>query len=170
MDNIIMSNNTIADKLQDLIDAKAGMKSAIEEKGVEVTGGLVTYADAITSIIPPIFDVIYFKINPNVALSGTAIDEPIVFNFNEIMDESYINYSNWFGSMQCPMVVIYDANDFEKLRKFFNALPFRSTTNQDNILNFAFEPRVVTNIENYDNGYIIKELTLRGYKINKYYA
>ena len=45
-----MSYNTIADKLQDLIDAKADRKSAIKEKGVEVTGGLVTYADAINSI------------------------------------------------------------------------------------------------------------------------
>ena len=111
-----MSN--IAYKLNDLITAKQDMKDAIAEKGVEVEGGLVTYADAITSIIPPIFDVIYFKIKPNIALVGTTIDEPIVFNFNEIMDESYIKYANWFGSMQCPMVVIYDVNDFEKLRKF----------------------------------------------------
>ena len=41
---------SIADKLQDLIDAKADMKSAIESKGVEVTGGLSTYADAIRDI------------------------------------------------------------------------------------------------------------------------
>ena len=163
-----MSN--IAYKLNDLITAKQDMKDAIAEKGVEVEGGLVTYADAITSIIPPIFDVIYFKIKPNIALVGTTIDEPIVFNFNEIMDESYIKYANWFGSMQCPMVVIYDVNDFEKLRKFFNALAFRTTTDQNNILNFAFEPQLVTDIENYDNGYLIKELTLRGYKINRYYV
>lgn len=45
-----MSNNTIADKLQDLIDAKADMKSAIKYRDVEVTGGLVTYADAISEI------------------------------------------------------------------------------------------------------------------------
>lgn len=46
-----MSNNTIADKLQDLIDAKADMKAALEEKGVEVTGGLSTYADAVHEIV-----------------------------------------------------------------------------------------------------------------------
>lgn len=45
-----MSNNTIADKLQDLITAKQDMKDAIAEKGVEVEGGLVTYADAIEKI------------------------------------------------------------------------------------------------------------------------
>ena len=42
--------STIADKLQDLIDAKADMKSAIESKGVTPTGGLSTYADAISQI------------------------------------------------------------------------------------------------------------------------
>lgn len=42
--------STIADNLQTLIDCKADMKSAIEEKGVTVSGGLSTYADAIRSI------------------------------------------------------------------------------------------------------------------------
>lgn len=42
--------STIADKLQDLIDAKADMKSAIEEKEVTVTGGLTSYAAAISQI------------------------------------------------------------------------------------------------------------------------
>ena len=42
--------STIADKLQDLIEAKADMKSAIESKGVTPTGGLSTYADAIGQI------------------------------------------------------------------------------------------------------------------------
>ena len=42
--------STIADKLQELINSKADMKSAITEKGVEVEGGLTTYADAIRKI------------------------------------------------------------------------------------------------------------------------
>lgn len=41
---------TIADNLQTLIDCKADMKSAIESKGVTVSGGLSTYADAIRQI------------------------------------------------------------------------------------------------------------------------
>ena len=41
---------TVAENLQELIDAKADIKSAIESKGVEVTGGLTTYADAIREI------------------------------------------------------------------------------------------------------------------------
>ena len=43
-----MSN--IADKLQDLVTAKADIKAAIESKGVTPTGGLSTYADAISQI------------------------------------------------------------------------------------------------------------------------
>lgn len=41
---------TIADNLQTLINCKADMKSAIEERGVTVSGGLSTYADAIRQI------------------------------------------------------------------------------------------------------------------------
>ena len=41
---------SIADKLQELINSKADMKSAIAEKGVEVEGGLTTYAAAIRKI------------------------------------------------------------------------------------------------------------------------
>lgn len=42
--------STIADNLQTLIDCKTDMKSAIESKGVAVSGGLSTYADAIRSM------------------------------------------------------------------------------------------------------------------------
>ena len=41
---------SITDKLQELIDSKADMKSAIAEKGVNVEGGLTTYAGAIRKI------------------------------------------------------------------------------------------------------------------------
>ena len=41
---------SIADKLQELINSKADMKSAIAEKGVNVEGGLTTYAAAIRKI------------------------------------------------------------------------------------------------------------------------
>lgn len=41
---------TTADYLKVLIDTKEDMKSAIESKGVTVTGGLSTYADAIDKI------------------------------------------------------------------------------------------------------------------------
>lgn len=41
---------SVADKLQDLIEAKEDIKSAIESKGVPVLGGLSSYADAISLI------------------------------------------------------------------------------------------------------------------------
>ena len=41
---------SIADKLQELVDSKDDMKSAIREKGVEVEGGLTSYASAIRKI------------------------------------------------------------------------------------------------------------------------
>lgn len=41
---------SISNRLQELIDCKSDIKTAIEEKGVSVTGGLSTYADAIREI------------------------------------------------------------------------------------------------------------------------
>lgn len=41
---------SISDRLQELISCKSDIKTAIEEKGVSVTGGLSTYADAIREI------------------------------------------------------------------------------------------------------------------------
>lgn len=41
---------SVADKLALLINTKQDIKSAIGEKGVEVEGGMVTYADAIRRI------------------------------------------------------------------------------------------------------------------------
>jgi surface protein len=42
---------SISDRLQELISCKSDIKTAIEEKGVSVTGGLSTYADAVRSIV-----------------------------------------------------------------------------------------------------------------------
>jgi hypothetical protein len=41
---------SISDRLQELISCKSDIKTAIEEKGVSVTGGLSTYADAVREI------------------------------------------------------------------------------------------------------------------------
>lgn len=41
---------SISDRLQELIDCKSDIKTAIEEKGVSVTGGLSSYADAVREI------------------------------------------------------------------------------------------------------------------------
>lgn len=61
---------TTAEYLNDLITAKEDMKSAIEEKGVEVTGGLTSYADAINSlnIDYTALDVIYIPAGVNIGM------------------------------------------------------------------------------------------------------
>lgn len=41
---------SISDRLQELISCKSNIKTAIEEKGVTVTGGLSSYADAVREI------------------------------------------------------------------------------------------------------------------------
>ena len=41
---------SIADKLNELVDCKNDIKSAIEERGIELEGGLSTYADKIRAI------------------------------------------------------------------------------------------------------------------------
>ena len=46
-----MSNNTIADKLQDLVNAKQDMKDALTEKGFAPTGGMVTYVFSINKMV-----------------------------------------------------------------------------------------------------------------------
>lgn len=61
---------TTADRLNDLITAKEDMKSAIEEKGVEVTGGLTSYADAINSLNTDYtaLDVLYIPAGVNIGM------------------------------------------------------------------------------------------------------
>lgn len=61
------SHVSIAENLQELIDAKADIKSAIESKGVEVTGGLTTYADAIREIDGGVSGV--WKLNDEIKLA-----------------------------------------------------------------------------------------------------
>ena len=53
---------SIADKLTLLINTKQDIKSAISEKGVEVTGGMTTYADAIRRIETGGGDAIYVPV------------------------------------------------------------------------------------------------------------
>ena len=53
---------SIADKLTLLINTKQDIKSAISEKGVEVTGGMTTYADAIRRIESGGGDAIYVPV------------------------------------------------------------------------------------------------------------
>lgn len=104
---------TIADNLQTLIDCKADMKSAIESKGVTVSGGLSTYADAIREIehnnnvieidntirfgfsqfeIAPMFDTSEFsRMNRMFEHCNSLKDVPL-YDTSRVTDMSYMFY------------------------------------------------------------------------------
>ena len=84
-----MSN--IADKLQDLVTAKADIKAAIESKGVTPTGGLSTYADAIRSIENG--DIIIegdLKLPNNTKFANSEFTEAPVFDTSDYTDMSFM--------------------------------------------------------------------------------
>ena len=165
---------TIADNLQTLIDCKADMKSAIEEKGVTVSGGLSTYADAIKQIVPPIVDVKVFEIYSGLQLNGSELEEPIVLHFSDCLFNVW-NYpgttpaveTTCIGNIKsCPNVMIIDINHtdtdkWERFNWFVSHLPSRSTT-----LNISFDKSVInkmtssqkTSLKN--KGYNVSEIVL----------
>lgn len=90
---------SIADKLQTLIDVKEDMKSAIEEKGISVTGDLTSYADAIDQIDPSAVNKIYIQNGTKLAYSswsdripgiGTSYKVPDNFDLSQVVDMSYM--------------------------------------------------------------------------------
>ena len=164
---------TISDRLHDLITAKEDMKSAIEEKGVEVTGGLTSYADAIDSIIPPIVDVKVFDIYAGIQLNNSVLESPIVLHFADCLfnvwngaGEPYYNTTCIGYIKSCPNVIIIDIdyNDSEMWGRFnwcVHNLPYRS-----NKLNISFERNVIDRMTDsqkqslINNGYIINTIRL----------
>ena len=103
--------STIADNLQTLIDCKADMKAAIESKGVTVSGGLSTYADAIREIevgqIPydtgirlgfsefvsaPYFDTKSFTDMNRMFMYCTELKSAPLYNTENVTDMSYMFY------------------------------------------------------------------------------
>lgn len=87
MDIVIMGYK---DSLEILSATKYDIKNAIYEKGVEVEGGLVTYADAIRKIKTS--DVDYFKVYKGVKFGGSTISQfPKL-----IFEEGYIDASLLF--------------------------------------------------------------------------
>ena len=88
MDIVVMGYK---DSLKILSDTKYDIKNAIYEKGVEVEGGLVTYADAIRKIKTSEVD--YFKVYKGVKFTGSTISQfPKL-----IFEEGYIDASLLFS-------------------------------------------------------------------------
>lgn len=79
---------SIADKLQDLIEAKEDMKSAIESKGVPVSGGLSSYADYIR-----IFSSDKFILFDGMTLGYSELTDFSSFDFTRVNE-----YSNMFNN------------------------------------------------------------------------
>ena len=102
---------TVADNLQTLINAKADMKSAIESKGVEVTGGLTTYADAISKIE-----------TENIIINGDGIDYTLLgWNTKDSIAQNIIDAETRDSDIQVSQEVLeyykngfpgYDINNF----------------------------------------------------------
>ena len=81
---------SLTDKLNELINAKADMKAAIESKGVEVTGGLSTYADAIRNIESG-GDAGTWKISNNIKFSHSQFTSiPAIIDTSNVTDAWFL--------------------------------------------------------------------------------
>lgn len=122
---------TIADNLQTLIDCKADMKAAIEEKGVTVSGGLSTYADAIDNIQPMIIKgtmVVYegFRVR--------AYTDDVIYDFDNIVNGTDLLNNNISSvkCTECPTRDPYpDASDLAETKtiEIFNTKKLNNATN-----------------------------------------
>lgn len=165
---------SISDRLQELISCKSDIKTAIEEKGVSVTGGLSTYADAIKQIVPPIVGVKVFEIYSGLQLNDSELEEPIVLHFSDCLFNIWNGNTNrpmvgttCIGYIKsCPNVMIIDINHtntevWKQFNWFVSNLPSRSTT-----LNISFDKSVInkmtsnqkTSLKN--KGYNVSEIVL----------
>lgn len=140
------SHVSIAENLQELIDAKADMKSAIESKGVEVTGGLSTYADAIREIetgdIRSEYDGISF--------TGSRFREPPYFDTSWMTDMSGMFFD-------CNFIVIvphYDTSNVTDMHGMFGSCEDLTTVPQ-------FDTSKVTNMRDmFDGDWALKSVPL----------
>lgn len=147
--------STIADKLQDLIDAKADMKAALEEKGVEVTGGLVTYADAISNIIQE-------ENEPNTIKFGFNIDKvslpewdtsgytDLSFMYENCMSlkrapaidtSNAVDVSYMFDDcQQLEYIPLYDFGNVKNINGLLNGAALHTELNVDGFVNLGMQP------------------------------
>lgn len=139
--------STIADKLQDLIDAKADMKSAIEEKGITIIGGLDSYADAIDQIDINGGSVVYLRDGTKLAYSSWPIEtsyedgkfvQHTLFpniDFTYVTDMSYMFYN--CNMTDVPISTMNLSNITNTSYMFYNC------TNLDHTIDFTDANNVV---------------------------
>ena len=131
---------TIADNLQTLIDCKADMKAAIEERGVTVSGGLSTYADAIRSIEGESIESA-FICEEGFRYSSSKKEDFGVFDFTYIIDGSYMfsDYSGWdMGASPDNLMTkikIVNANNCSNMQYIFKDCRYLTTVDMDDTSN-----------------------------------
>lgn len=107
MDYIVM----VANNLETLIRCKEDMKTAIEERGITITGGLSTYADLI------------YEINSKKYIpSYMTVEDSNVTNFDNITFENRTNCNRLFADClyleECPKIDISNSNSINWM--FYN--------------------------------------------------
>ena len=112
---------TISDRLNDLITAKEDMKSAIEEKGVEVTSGLTSYADAIKSIekvivVKAIDGVKFGYTNDIFDKDGHVVN--VISDFKVDLSD-VVDTSEMFAQSDLYTISLYNASDIENAEYMF---------------------------------------------------
>lgn len=113
--------STITDKLEDLVTAKEDMKSALIEKGVTPTGGLSTYADAVSKVPK----VIMIKANDgmtfgysNTTMSSTGTELDTITTLNVDMN-GVTNSSAMFRNAAVSTINLYDMDGVTDTSKMF---------------------------------------------------
>lgn len=134
-----MSNNTIADKLQDLIDAKADMKDALTEKGYPPVGGMSTYAEAINNITLGVdveFDYSLQGGDENIVRAVSLGINNLIkrdrdytqkrLELKNAAGTAYQNLTGWLegfgdntGNRCLTFCPVFDASEIEKMTEFF---------------------------------------------------
>ena len=114
---------SIADKLNVLVNAKNDMKSAIEEKGVTVSGGLSTYADAIREIEQN-GDIIINKLEipANTKFGYSNWEEPLAIDTSEYTDMSNM----FFGCSNLKTAPNMETSNVTNMRQMFWDCPITS--------------------------------------------
>lgn len=130
-----MSN--IADKLNELIEAKSDIKAAIESKGVTPTGGLSTYADAIRSIETG--DIIIEGSNIDYTQIGWSIDDAVKQNeIDKSIADIDIEYSKMvMEQFKDGFNVAYDQSDDDLWDEIYPNIVYMPIVDSSSQTNFS---------------------------------
>lgn len=153
--NVIMDMDmNIAENLQTLIDVKEDIKSAIEEKGVTISGGLDSYADAIDQIDPGAANKIYIQNGTKLAYSSWPVEKwvegghlmkrtlfPTNIDFTYVTDMSYMFYG--CNISEVPISTMNLSNITNTSYMFYGCGGLRNSLTFDHIIDFTDANNVI---------------------------